>query len=172
MLAWLFFLTQISLSGSVESVSPSLFPSLPVGSFLSPQIPYSDHTTCPLSYCHSLQDHLPKSKPLSSRLPRTPIHPGHASSLNFLKESLWLWESLLWDAPCSFVVQLQPPFSPSQTHSGNKRVMCLSPYLHGHFLPLCFCTCSAPSQVSIPQHSSSLRPFLILPARGPFLLYL
>lgn len=140
------------------------------GSLLSPPLLHSDLTTCHLGYFHRLQDHPSKSKPLSHLLPPTPIYPGHASSLNFLKESLRLWQSLLWDATCSSVVLLQPHFS---LHSHIPvRVACFSPYLHGHFLPLCFCTCCAPSHVSILQHAAPLRPYLILPARYAFLLYL
>lgn len=147
--------TQISLSGSL-TLSPSfsqLFPPFHL------PLPHSDHTTYHLDYFHSLQNHFFKSKPLSHLLPPTPIHLVYAPSVNFLKQSLWSGILCLW-----------PHFSSSLTLQW-KKVTCFSPFLHSHFLPLCFCTCCDPSHASRLWHSS-LRPFLILPARCSFLFHL
>lgn len=96
---------------------------------LYPLLPHSGHTTYRLDYFHRLQDHFFKSTPLSHLLPPTSIHPGYASSLNFLKQSLWSWYSLLWDCNSHLLLCGLPltSFSSSLTHSSERK---LCAFLH------------------------------------------
>ena len=139
-----------------DSLSPSFSQGFPP--FHLP-LPYSGYTTYHLDYFHSLQNHFFKSKPFSHLLPPTPIHLEYASCLTFLKQSLWSGILCLW------------PHSPSSLrHSSERKSLA---FLHSRIVisRLCFCTCCDPSHASRLQHSS-LRPFLILPARCSFLSHL
>lgn len=119
---------------------------LPLVPSSAPPLPCSG-----LTACH--QDTSTASRIFFPNPNSTPILRGPASNLNFLKQSLRSWHSLLWDVSLLF----QPGFPLQRQYSG-ETALCFSLYPQGHFLPLCFCTCHAPSHVYILWWTSPHRP--------------
>lgn len=136
--SWPRFLYLVRLSPS-----PSLSPS---GSLLSTPLPHSGRVQ-PITWSPGSSFQIQTPLPL---LPPTPFHPGHASSLNFLKQSLGSRYSPLWDFDSSLLLRgpAPTPFSLSQIHS-SERELCA--FLHTCMVTSCLCTFApaVPSPLSL-----------------------